>query len=182
MATSANGGGGGVAAPARHAKVVLLATTVTPRAFRSTPSRFPALLWKKANPTKTNPTSSPVRFAPIGRQAASGGPAVADVVADAAGAAGWRTVWPDRLSTNSGRHRLRKQPTRLPISTGMHPRSHLCRKSNQNPLHRCLSHNTPIVVSRTIVVSRRRLAHPPRWRLLKRPKEPRGGVQPCAKR
>ena len=80
----------------------------------------------RANPTRTKPTNSPEWFAPIRRQAASGGPAVADVVADAAGAAGRRTVWPDRSWTNSGRHRLRKRPARSPISTDIRPR-HLCR-------------------------------------------------------
>ena len=62
----------------------------------------------------------PVWLAPIRRQAASGGPGVADVAADAAGAAGW-TVWPDRLSTNSGRHLPRKQPARWLISTAIRP-------------------------------------------------------------
>ena len=48
------------------------------------------------------------RHAPIRRQAASGGPAVADVAADAAGAADRRMVWSDRSRTNSARHRRRK--------------------------------------------------------------------------
>ena len=42
----------------------------------------------KTNPTRTNLTSSPVRFAPIKWQAASGDPAGADAEADAGGAAG----------------------------------------------------------------------------------------------
>ena len=55
-----------------------------------------------------SPRSSPAWLAPIRRQAASVGRAVADVAADAAGAADRRTVLPDRLWTNSGRHRRRR--------------------------------------------------------------------------
>ena len=73
----------------------------------------------KANPTRTKARISPARFAPIRRRAASGGPAAADVAADAAGAADRRMVWPDRSPTNSGRHRRRKRPARLPISTAI---------------------------------------------------------------
>src|SRR6266849_3012874 len=109
MVTSASGGGGGAAVPARRAKAGLRVTRTRFLGLYLTWSRLPALLRMKANPTRTNPTSSPVWCAPIKRQAASGGPAGADVVADAAGAAGWRMVWPDRLWTNSGRHRRRKQ-------------------------------------------------------------------------
>ncbi len=57
---------------------------------------------------------------------AYGGPGGADVAADAAGAAARKTVWPDRLGTNSGRYRFRKRRERLPISTDIH-RSHSSR-------------------------------------------------------
>ena len=57
----------------------------------------------KANATKTNPRSSRARPAPTSRRTASGGPAAADVAADAAGAVGRRTVLPDRSPTNSDR-------------------------------------------------------------------------------
>ena len=70
----------------------------------------PGVMPTTANPTRTNRRTA--RPGPC-RQAltASGGPAVADAAADAAGAAGRRTVWPDRSPTNSGRHRLRKHPS-----------------------------------------------------------------------
>ena len=74
-----------------------------------------------AKPTRTNPRSSQAPFAPIRRPAASGGPAVADAVADAGGAAGRKTVSPDRSRTNSGRHRIRKQRARSPISMVSRP-------------------------------------------------------------
>src|SRR6266404_4412671 len=112
MATSASVGVGVAAVPARSAKAGPRVTRTRFLALCLTRPRLPAPLRMKADPTKTNPTSSPERFAPIKRQAASDDPAGADVVADAAGAAGWRTASPDRLWTNSGPHRLRKQPTR----------------------------------------------------------------------
>ena len=54
-----------------------------------------------------------------GPQAANGGRAVADVAADAAGAADRKTVWPDRSPTNSGRHRLRKPTDAVADFDGM---------------------------------------------------------------
>ena len=89
--TSASGGGGGVAVPASRAKAAPRATAPTPRALRRTRLRSQALPMRP-KVTKTNPRSSPVRLAPIRRRTASGGPAVADVAADAAGAADRRKV------------------------------------------------------------------------------------------
>src|SRR5260370_36085554 len=112
MATSASGAGGVAAVPARPAKADPRVTRTRFLALYLTRPRLPALLRMKANPTRTNPTSSPVWFAPIKRPAASGGLAGADVVADAAGAAGWGMGSPGRLWTNSRRHQRREQPTR----------------------------------------------------------------------
>src|SRR6202048_5459146 len=103
MGTSASGDGGGAAVPARRAKAAPRVTRTTFLAWCRPRSRLPALLHMKANPTRTNPTSSPVWFAPIKRQAASGDPAGADVVADAAGAAGWRRGWAGLLWADPGR-------------------------------------------------------------------------------
>src|SRR3982074_1969110 len=85
-ATSASGDGGGVAVPARRVKAVPRVTRANSLAMRLTRSRLPALLPMKAHPTKTSLRTSLAWFAPIRRPAASGDPAVADVVADAAGA------------------------------------------------------------------------------------------------
>src|ERR1700682_1820892 len=112
MPTSASGGGGGAAVPARRAKADRVTRTLFLALLRPR-SRFQASPATKVNPRRTNPTSSPEWLARIRRRAAGGGPAVADVVADAAGVAARRTVWPDRSRTNSGRHRFRKQPARL---------------------------------------------------------------------
>ena len=82
-----------------------------PRSRRSNP--------KKAKPTRTKPRNSRSPRAPI-RAAASGGRAVADVAADAAGVAARKTVLPDRSPTSSGLPRCRKPRARLPISTASH--------------------------------------------------------------
>ncbi len=79
------------------------------------------------------------------------------------------------LSTNSGRRQPRKQPTRWLISMAIRP-SHLGRRFSPNPLHQRRSRS--IWIGR----SRRRLARQPRRRPLKRPKEPHGDVQRCARR
>ena len=118
----------------------------------------------------------PGRFAPIRRQAASGGPAVADVAADAAGAAGRRTVWPDRSRTNWGRHRLRKPPARLPISTDIATgasgpgRSTPSADTTAGAATQCRSRQPEPAVRQ------------PRRKPPRRPSAPRGGVQPCARR
>jgi hypothetical protein len=103
-----------------------------------------------ANKTTRNPRSSPDRFAPIRPPAANGGHAAADAVADAAGAADRKTVWPDRLPTSSGRHRFRKRPARLPISIAIRRRKLLHRWRSPNPSlpHPRPNHKLPIMGSR----------------------------------
>src|SRR3981081_103800 len=96
-ATSASGDDGGEAVPARRAKPA--ATTLTPRVLRLTRSRFPASSRTKTNPTRMSPKSSPARFAPTSRQAASGGHAVVDVVAGAGGVGGPEKGLAGRRST-----------------------------------------------------------------------------------
>ena len=173
---SASGGGGGAAVPARRAKAGLRVTRTPFARIAAIPAEVRRLPATTANPTRTKPTNSPARSAPISRRAASGGPAAADAAADAAGAAGRRTVWPDRSRTNSDRHRLRKRPARLPISmeTPLRPRCRWCspNRSRHRPNR-----------NRWITVSRSRHARRPRWRPLRKLKEPpRGGVRPCARR
>src|SRR5260370_40401539 len=111
MATSASGAGGGAAVPASRVKADRRVTRTSFLALYLT--RLPAGLWMKANPTRTNPTSSPVWFAPIKRPAAGGGPARAGGVAGGPLAAGRRMVSPDRVWANSGPHRHPDQPTRV---------------------------------------------------------------------
>ncbi len=138
-------------------------TTPICRAWR--PNRSPARSPMKANPTRTKAKISPARFAPIRLQAASGGPAAADVAAVAAGVADPRTVWPDRSPTNSGRHRRRKRPARWPISTAIRPSRSRCRRFNPNPSHRRPSSRLPSKRPPN-TFSRSRFARPPRRRPL----------------
>src|ERR1700694_226471 len=92
MATSANGGVGAAAVRASRAKADPHAKQAILDAMRPRRSRKPAP--SPARPTRRMLTSNPARFAPIRRWAArSGGPAGADVAADAAGAGGREVVW-----------------------------------------------------------------------------------------
>ena len=179
--TSASGGGGGVAVPASRAKAAPRATAPTPRALRRTRLRSQALPMKP-KVTKTNPRSSPARLAPIRRRTASGGPAVADVAADAAGAADRRkVVWSDRSRTNSGRHRPRKSPARWPISTDIPP-NRPRRVVQPEPVAPPPEPQPADHVHR-LLPSRSRREHPAKRRPPRRPKEPpRAGVRPCARR
>ena len=150
------------------------------RALQPTRSRPTAPLPKKANPTRTKPTTSPARFAPIRRQTASGGPAAADAAADAAGAADRKTVWPDRSRTNSGRPRLRKQHHAVADFDGVAARALSRRRRSPNPWRQ-----SPQSAARGRAASPEpaRALHAPRQRPLRKPNAPpRGGVRPCAKR
>ena len=172
----ASGGAAGAAVPARRAKAAPPRDDRRRRACRSKPPRSLASLPKRAKPTRRNPTSSRARPAPISRQAASGGPAAADAVADAAGAAGRKMVLPDRSRTNSARHRLRKQAARSPISMEIRRRPP-CRKCSPNP-----SQLSPSRRPRIAFRWNRRVRPPKRRPSRKKPNEPRGGVRPCARR
>src|ERR1700719_672559 len=120
MAAGASAGEGGAADRARRVRAPRCATRTTWPALlraRPQPRKSPQM---RAKPTRTNPMTSPALSAPINRQAANGAPVVADVGADAVGAAGRTMVLRDRSPTSWGRRRLLKQPARWLISTDIH--------------------------------------------------------------
>src|SRR4029077_5940440 len=100
-AQGAGGGDDGVAAAASRATAASRAKTADLR--RQHLSRLKSPPPMKAKPTTMNRKNNQVPPVPINRKAASGGPGVADVEADAAGAAARRMGLPDQLPVKSER-------------------------------------------------------------------------------
>ncbi len=106
-AAAGGSGAGAGAAVASPVKAVPRARTATrcaspARSSKARPTRM-------AKPTRTKATNSPAWPAAISLPMASGARAVAVVAADAVGVVpNWKTAWPDRSWTNSGRPRLPK--------------------------------------------------------------------------
>src|SRR5882757_5429182 len=93
---SAGDGADGAAAPVRRVTAARLARKTMLRAFRWSRKRPLTPPRTRTSQRKTNPTTNPKWFGPISREAANDVPAVADVAADAAGAADRKTVSWDR--------------------------------------------------------------------------------------
>src|SRR4029077_16084923 len=121
-AQGAGGGDDGVAAAASRATAASRAKTADLR--RQHLSRLKSPPPMKAEPTTMNRKNNQVPPVPINRKAASGGPGVADVEADAAGAAARRVGLPDQLPMNSDRSPRWRRRARLPISTDIPRKLH----------------------------------------------------------
>ena len=179
MATSASGGGGGAADPgeAREGGPSREESVTPSRGCRF--SRGGRSRWRRQRRRRGGIRRAARHWsAPIRRRAASGAHAVADVVADAAGAAGRRTVWPGRSGRTGADPRSGGKRARLPISTDIRP-CRRCRKLQPESI-------APPPEQQPCGI----LAQPgggaaclrPR-RAPRRPNAPqRDGVQPCARR
>jgi len=146
------------------------------------PQGLPAWSATRANPTRTKARSSRGWFARIRAQAASEGRGVADVVAAAAGAAGRKMVWPDRLRTKLGRPGLGSDRCGCRFRR-IFGRAVLAGRSAESiappPERQYVDHGQADHVQQDQQEAVRPSLHEtPR----KRPKEPRGAAQPCAKR